>query len=196
MAQYEVADVEKMVTDGNIDGLLQAVDAMQSVDVRKMALEALGETRDKRAEKALRGALSDPEKMISSAAVAALLRYSLANASSKKRAPTAGDPFTFNREKVFTFVIGAIVVGVCLAVMTFAVSSGDSDSPLTLIGFGVPPFIILLLALAGWDWTPRNNPYAYQARVLVLVFIAMTGIGLVPISYWVGKGVMRKLFRL
>ncbi|MCB9452958.1 MAG: HEAT repeat domain-containing protein [Anaerolineaceae bacterium] len=194
MTQYEVSDVGKMASDGNVEGLLQAVDAAQSIEVRKAALEALGETRDKRVEKILRSTLTDPEKAVSGAAMAALMRYSLANAPAGKRRarPASGDPFQFRREKIATFVVGAIVVTVCLIVMFLLISSETPGIPLIFI---VPFALIYFLGMAGWDWELKGNPYSREVKTFLFAMIAISVIGLIPISYWVGKTVFDRVFR-
>jgi hypothetical protein len=60
---------------------------------------------------------------------------------------------------------------------------------------GTLAFGVLVLAMKGWSWMSEYGfgTHGYALKFLALLFVMMTFVGLIPILYWVGRGVVLTL---
>jgi hypothetical protein len=88
-----------------------------------------------------------------------------------------------------SFVIGVILWGIGLWV-TFAI---PVDAEGLIQGLYLTPLLLMLLGIRGCDLFPRveGDKYRYCGKAVVLVFLALTGVGMVAVCYWTGKGFLR-----
>ena len=86
-----------------------------------------------------------------------------------------------------SFVIGVILWGIGVGV-TFAI---PVDAAGLIKGLYLTPLLLMLLGLRGCDLFPRPGPYRYHGRAVVIVLLALTGVGMVVVCYWTGKGFLR-----
>ncbi len=87
------------------------------------------------------------------------------------------------------FLIGLVVWG--LVLVLFQVPLGGAKPFI----FGGAVFGALLLTMRGWDWFSQ---YGFGTRgnfikYLCVLMIAATGVGLILIAYWTGRGALRLL---
>jgi hypothetical protein len=85
-----------------------------------------------------------------------------------------------------------------LAVLTLPVLMVWVPGPASPFLVGSAVFGALLLTMRGWDWF---SEYEFGTRgsflkYLSVLLIAMTGVGVVAIAYWAGRGTLRLLGRL
>jgi hypothetical protein len=85
------------------------------------------------------------------------------------------------------FVVGLVVWG--LVVVLFQIPFGGAKP----FVFGGAVFGALLLTMRGWDWFSQ---YEFGTRgnfikYFCVLLIAMTGVGLVLVAYWTGRGTLR-----
>jgi hypothetical protein len=89
----------------------------------------------------------------------------------------------------------AAAVGAAIwAVAVWTVVSGPAHpGDLEVVLRCLPVLAAVALAATGWDWLSayRFGSYGSLVKLLALIGIAATGVGLVAISYWTGRSVLR-----
>lgn len=96
------------------------------------------------------------------------------------------------------FLIGLIAWGIIagLFVVGFATTKTSSGVPWILM---IPALILLYIAVdlatKGWDWLADRGIYGWRLKVMLIIMLAMTIVGMLPIVYWTGKGAVRWYYR-
>lgn len=202
MTFYELDDIEKMNSEGDIDGLIQALNERQSVEVRKAAADFLGRSGDPRAEKPLEAARKDSNPEIVQAATAATLRFALASGAGQKRGASSEKQLkgfdldsTHKVPAIVLFVVGVVLLAIAGVSVGWGVSENSASPVVKLAAIIIPVLVIYYLAEKGMDWQPPANSAADYMRAFVLTFLAATVIGLIPVCFWIGRGTMRRVLR-
>jgi hypothetical protein len=86
--------------------------------------------------------------------------------------------------------IGAAIWGV--AVWT-VVSGPAHPSNVEIVARCLPVLAATALAAKGWDWLSsyRLGTYGSLVKLTAIIGIALTGVGLIPLSFWAGRSVLK-----
>lgn len=63
-----------------------------------------------------------------------------------------------------------------------------------MVAISLPLLICLYLSVKGWDWL-RGVPfgsYGFFFKLIGVMFVAATGIGLLAVLFWAGRFICRK----
>jgi hypothetical protein len=95
------------------------------------------------------------------------------------------------------FGVRALASGIGAAIWAVAVwtivSGPAHPQDFEIVARCLPALAATALALKGWDWLAehRFGTYGSLFKFLALMGIAMTVVGLVPLCYWTGRGVLK-----
>jgi hypothetical protein len=96
--------------------------------------------------------------------------------------------------KLGVFLIGAFLWAIALGFF-FAVgqSSSGADNAVVMIVAVLPIILAGVLGMKGWDWFSqyKSGTYGNFIKFMAFMFIAITGVGMIPICYWTGKAIAR-----
>ena len=97
--------------------------------------------------------------------------------------------------RVMFFLIGVAVWTVLLTLVSLV---GKNAPTSVLFVIGVVLIGAVFLAIQGWDWYSnyKFGSYGSLIKYMVVIFIGCTGIGLLPIAYWTGKGLVRGIAKI
>jgi hypothetical protein len=110
-------------------------------------------------------------------------------AGQARRAEVAG---TVGAHAVF-FAVGLVLWGIVAALVYGGASLMPRGSVLgwvLIIPGAVLFFVLIFASLRGWNWLADRGIYGERLKAVIVIILMMTMIGLVPIMYWSGKGVM------
>ena len=159
--------------------LLVAALCAPEESVRIAASNALAKVGDASTVELLKPLVADENQDVRAAALEAVIRIGGRKRQTTKRLTTA--------VHVGFFLLGAALFSISIGMMWAAVRF-DLDF-LFFVGVGFV-MLLILLALKGLDWHP-GGIYDWHARVVAVIFLLLTGIGVIPVCYWSGKGVVR-----
>jgi len=111
-------------------------------------------------------------------------------ANQARRAEVAG---TVGAHGVF-FAIGLVLWGLVVALGyggSRIARSGSSLAWVLIIPCIVLFFVLFFASLRGWDWLADRGTAGERLKVVIVILLMMTMIGMIPIVYWTGKGAAR-----
>lgn len=204
-------DLGKLITQSREGACESRIEAIQQ-------LCKLGDTR---AIQVAAEGLQDPDERISKEASVHLLMAVFSNPDNEARElarrimqkwagvkPGRKMPFRGLSETPLLSQIGyvllCVVFGVILWVVPFAIIFGlvpsmSETADLGTIVIGIICFALaaipLFSVLRGWEWMSQygSGTYGEAIKFMALVFIAATLVGLLPVTYWTGKGAIEWL---
>lgn len=159
--------------------------------VRAAAARGLGGCGDADVVKELQALADDPDESVRVAAIEGMLHMiSRRNPSKPEReSSTESD---VRKVKIACFLLGAVLWG-----LVFFGGLGLAIE-LELGGVFVIVWLVLLLLLAavaarGWDtrFVDKRGNTDTGYKLVIIIILACTGIGLIPVAYWTGRGVLR-----
>jgi hypothetical protein len=95
--------------------------------------------------------------------------------------------------------VGIFLLGTALwaAALSFLFSAGPAvsrdSSGIAAVIFVAPVLVVGAMGLAGWDWLSqyKSGTYGNFIKFMAFWFIALTGIGMIFVAFWTGKGALR-----
>lgn len=181
------AEAVTTVDEAGLD-LLVGLLADSDAGVRRAAVDALIRLRKPGTNDRIRSLVEHSDIETRKAALEVALRVGSAGAS--KTPGTGRGPSPAGRlvPMALAFAAGLVTTVALGALGLFVGRFGNT--PAKVIA-GMLLFSVLLLAMKGWAWMSEYEfgSYGHALKFLALLFIMMTGVGLVPTVYWVGRGV-------
>ncbi len=111
-------------------------------------------------------------------------------ANQARRAEAAG---TVGAHAVF-FAVGLVLWGIVAALVyggSLLIPRGSALGWVLVIPGVVLFFVLVFASLRGWDWLADRGIYGERLKVVIVILLMMTMIGMIPIVYWTGKGAAR-----
>jgi len=89
--------------------------------------------------------------------------------------------------------IGLVLLG--LASLPFLLLRGEQQSDAAMVGTVILPLVCVFLAVRGWDWMRdvRFGTYGFLMKYMAIVLLCVTVIGLIPVAFWIGRFICRKI---
>lgn len=214
MNTYTVAQIEGWKEAGDVEGLIAALNDPQNVDVRVAAAEALGQLGGQRAVESLIGALCDPEARVRSAAALALGECGDAAAAQPlqrlmddpdedvrsaavqaiiRLAGTGTDRRAREESPALSTRLVLFLLGAALWTIPFLFFSLATRYASLLYVSLALSVLLLVVGMRGWDtvFVDKQGHRSVFYKFGILMMFAFTGVGLIPVFYWTGKGALR-----
>jgi hypothetical protein len=173
------------------------VGAQQDVELALGALDACGGLAPETAARLREDVrqLSSPEAASGKASLSAALDAPLVGQAPAPSVAPGRLPLSIGGRLggyLLHFVVGLLVWG--LVVLLFQLPLAGAKP----FVFGAAVFGALLLTMNGWDWL---SEYKFGTRgnfikYFCVLLIAMTGVGLILVAYWTGRGTLQRVTRL
>jgi hypothetical protein len=214
MDTYTVAQIEGGKEAGDVEGLIAALNDPHDVDVRSAAAETLGQIGGQRAVESLVGALSDPDARVRSAAALALSDCGDGAAAQPlqglmddpdedvrraaiqaiiRLAGTRTDQRAREESPAFSTRLVLFLLGAALWTIPFLFFSLVTRySSLLYVSLALS-VLLLIVGMRGWDtvFVDKRGHASGIYKFAILMMFAFTGVGLIPVFYWTGKGALR-----
>jgi hypothetical protein len=108
----------------------------------------------------------------------------------KRKGSAASGRFADLPRRILLFVLGAVLWGV--AVWLFVGTMNSSRNILLMIIKVIPLYLLIEAGMNGWEWYSQYkiNTLGGMLKCMALLLLPVTLIGIIPVCYWTGKGVM------
>jgi hypothetical protein len=197
------AAIEALCKVGNADtfGLLQPLLTDPDENVRAAAIEAMIRIRQGTKWQASAG---DKRTAESAPAAARGERYGIGDWFYAAACLPAEHIKTWYSEyrgrilaaRIGLFLGGAILWAIAWAIFSAAIESDSTGGSGAILAVAL--FIgLFALAMKGWDWYSqyKMGTVGHFIKLFVMLLIIMTGVGMLLIGYWTGKGIAKLIFR-
>jgi hypothetical protein len=119
-----------------------------------------------------------------------IYNFSHKSSGGKKKESAAGGRFADLPRRILLFVIGAILWAV--AVLLFLGMMRSNRGVLLMILTVIPLYLLIDAGINGWEWYSqyKYNTVGGMIKGMAFLCLPITLIGIIPVCYWTGKGVM------